>query len=846
MTLISRFTPRMYDEQKLERLFVNREKMLQSAVERIREASISGRRSHVLYVGPRGAGKTHLVSLIYHRAKKLNEFGEGFAISWLPEDPWGLISYEKLMSEIEKNSEPLLYETQLHPSLNVVLVENLDRVLTALGREGQQQLRARLERGGDILLIATSTRLTDYMIEQAQPFYGFFDTIELKPFTLDEAIIMLRRIAELDGDRTLVTRLGEPDTRARLAAIERLAGGQPRIWAFLAVGLTTENLKNFVDLLLECFDDLTPYYQEQLGRLSSNELQAVWALIETDGAMTVQAIAAATGIEQRSLAKTLRGLSPAWMVPRKGYLMQFVDKRLTYYQLSEPLARLALQIKASKGRPIKLAVNFLTAWYSRDELELTTRHMREWQPSFEFSGEMAQAYVEEAQAGAQTPGGRFRQHLLMGTPTLQYSERYPAKPDEAVIAECARVDGALAELQNNGSAQTILSLPTGIAEILEEQLQENSVGLVRNEIALLAVRSGGDERWLQNTLDSLVALKPHEERMAQLILGSIRLLLKQTEAGLATFDSALSQDTAELTSREWEIIATTATCPVRPLSEEAQVGILCRTAAYIADSDLPTFAGISLAGKRSSAADKQLIATLTKRITGSDFSGVLTRNELLTALQQNVDFHAPEWFGPRMSIALYDYLYGKTAHDKKNLAEIIEEAKAHPDFEIAKRLQFEALLVAIDTEFDNAKESIDTLERIVQEATTELGSEHSATLRFRGNLANQIGKSGNPEDALVLYNSLLDDYVRIFGPDHPDTLFIREKIASLTYDAGNPEDALALYDSLLDDFVRVFGSDYPLTLLIRDMIESMRRVVVFSKISVAAKAASFVFKDTEK
>jgi hypothetical protein len=812
MTLTARFTPSILDEQTLERLFVNRGELLQSAVERIREASISGRRSHVLYVGSRGAGKTHLISLIYHRVKKLDEFGERFAISWLPEDAWGLTSYERLMSEIEKSSESSLYDKQLHPSLNVVLIENLDRVLAALGTEGQRQLRARLERGGDILLIATSTRLTDYMIEQAQPFYGFFDTVELKPFTLDEAIVMLQRIAELDGDRTLVTRLGESDTRARLAAIERLAGGQPRIWALLAAGLTAKNLKDFVDLLLERFDDLTPYYQEQLGRLSSNELQAVLALIEADGAMTVQAIAEATGIEQRSLAKTLRGLSPAWVIPRKGYLMQFVDKRATYYQLAEPLARIALQIKASKGRPIRLAVDFLTAWYSRDELELTARHMQEQWLSFGFSGEMAQAYVGEAQTDVRTPSGRFREHLLIGVPTLQYSERYPTKPDEAVVEECRRVDDALAELQNNGTAKKILSLPAGIAEILEEQLQENSVGLVRSEIALLAIRSGGDKRWLQNALYSLAALKPHEERMAQLILGSIRLLLGQAEAGLVTFYFAFDGDAAELTSYEWEIVATTVTYPVRALSEVAQVGVLCRTAAFVADSDLPAFATIIFEGIRSSAANEQLIAALTKRITGSDLVEAATPDGLLEVLQQNVNFHASEWFEPRAKIAWQRYLLDDILCAKKELAEIIEEARAHPDFEIAERLEFEAELAIIDSELDGAEYSITVFERIIQEATTELGPEHNRTLMFRRDLARQIGEAGRPEEALALLTSLFKDRVHIFGSEHPRTLLVRDSIAYWTGETGRSEEALILYAALFEDYMRLLGPDHPSTL----------------------------------
>ncbi len=64
---VSRFTPSRTDPEILERIFVQREAVAKDAVERLSESVLSGNMHHLLFIGPRGSGKTHLVALIFHR-----------------------------------------------------------------------------------------------------------------------------------------------------------------------------------------------------------------------------------------------------------------------------------------------------------------------------------------------------------------------------------------------------------------------------------------------------------------------------------------------------------------------------------------------------------------------------------------------------------------------------------------------------------------------------------------------------------------------------------------------------------------------------------------------------------
>ena len=209
-----------------------------------------------------------------------------------------------------------------------------------------------LENHRPLLLIATATRLGDDLLNQSEPFYGFFDTTTLEPFDVDDAASMLKCIAEVNGDKGLADRLDEPWARNRLATVAHLAGGQPRVWALLGSGLTIERLDDLVSTLMERFDDLTPYYQQQLDRLSLHERKAVRALAAAEGALTVGQIAERSGIEAKSLAKTITELRRrGWIVRRTGLLADLGDKRRSYYELAEPLARLAFQLKEAAWAP---------------------------------------------------------------------------------------------------------------------------------------------------------------------------------------------------------------------------------------------------------------------------------------------------------------------------------------------------------------------------------------------------------------------------------------------------------------------------------------------------------------
>ena len=61
---ISRFTPSTMPAELLERLFVVRQPILEELMKRVKALGHTPSPHHSLLVGPRGAGKTHLISLV--------------------------------------------------------------------------------------------------------------------------------------------------------------------------------------------------------------------------------------------------------------------------------------------------------------------------------------------------------------------------------------------------------------------------------------------------------------------------------------------------------------------------------------------------------------------------------------------------------------------------------------------------------------------------------------------------------------------------------------------------------------------------------------------------------------
>ena len=403
------FTPSLMPEEVLERMCVAREPVLKTLEKRVKKLGHTPSPNHTLLVGPHGVGKTHVIFLAYQRCTRLtaSQNDPSARIARLPEAPWTITSYGRFLAAIldrvspaaTRNTDESTLEVQLRDTLRtygpiVVFAESVDQIFVALGEDGQQKLRSFLQTETRILIIGSATRLDRSLSESASPFFGFFDTIRLAPFSPEDARKMLTSVARESDNSALADHLSSTEAMASIHAITHLTGGTPRVWAVLGNALNTAGFTDLKTLLLTCLDSFTPYYYEQLAQLSPLQRLVIAELAAANRPLPVKDLAERVGSEQRSVAKAVSDLSErGWTKPVSTVFTDLLDQRRSYYDFADPLARLVLQLKDSDTLSLPRIVIFLETWFGTQRLTASS--------SFELLGAVEDALASAAQGDAE-------------------------------------------------------------------------------------------------------------------------------------------------------------------------------------------------------------------------------------------------------------------------------------------------------------------------------------------------------------------------------------------------------------------------------------------------------------
>jgi tetratricopeptide (TPR) repeat protein len=389
---LSHYTPSLMNPEDLDAIFVQRQPLLTDLLENIERSVLTEAKHHALLIGPRGIGKTHLISMIYHRVSANEIFKDKLKIAWLREEEWGVATFLDLLVRIlnaliEEYKDPNLEEqvkglysvsTEQAEQLAghilkqycqdktlLLLMENLDEIFKGLDELGQQAFRAYLQNYGFITIVATSQSLFSGVKSRNLPFYGFFSLTHLKPLVLEEAIELLANIAKWRGDQDLADLLITPLGKSRIRAIHHLAGGNHRIYIIFSQFLTNDSLDSLVKPFMQTLDDLTPFYQSRMQFISPQQRKIIEYLCEQRGKIAVKQIAQHCFISQQTASSQLKQLREMGYV----YSESESEGRESFYELQEPLMRICLEAKTRRGTPNQLFISFLRVWFSRNELE---------------------------------------------------------------------------------------------------------------------------------------------------------------------------------------------------------------------------------------------------------------------------------------------------------------------------------------------------------------------------------------------------------------------------------------------------------------------------------------------
>jgi len=520
--------------EMLEAIFVQRQELAADTVARVRESVLNGNKHYMLFVGPRGCGKTHFVSLIYHRLKTIDDLGDKLRVAWLNEDKTSTTVldlnrriYETLNKHypdefpadqlnVIYDQDPAEASAYLQELLNdrladksaLVIIENLDAMFRNLGRAGQHEWRSFLQESGKFTVLATAQQLFPGVSDRNLPFYGSFQTSYFKPLSVPEGIDLLKNIAEQQEDKELAAFLATPEGRSRVRTLHHLSGGNHRVYVVFSEFINRKSLDELVTPFEETLDELTPYYQERLRWLTPQQRMIVEHLCTSDRALPVKEIARSLFATNQTISKQLKELK------QKRYVRSAQRGRESLYELTEPLMRLAMELKENRGGPVRLIVDFLRVWYSRKELQNRLRLLSDTE-------RMERIHVESAIEKLESGEENLRIHTLRSD-----IEHLADQGDEAGVREA--VEELTVELI--GSTDDKLR-QAGLLMKLASQLYRWEQHVTALDVINEAVELAPEDASV------------HSER------GYILSALRRYEEALAEHDKAIEQDPTNTSRR---------------------------------------------------------------------------------------------------------------------------------------------------------------------------------------------------------------------------------------------------------------------------------------------------------
>ncbi len=336
-------------------------------------------KQHWLITGPRGIGKSHLLTLLYHKVKNDERLSKQWITVLFPEElrmandlaKFLERTVNEILLELEREQNPISSELKkeitktkeippverndyLFSLLNwihqatgrfiLLITENLQQLLgKKIGEIEQKKLRAFLQTHDTVLLISSATSVFNILHDHKQPFYHFFHLKRLNDMSFDEMKSLIANLMSESGGAYAMASISKNE--ARLRAIHSFTGGNPRLAVFLSEILKTDVPDEMLDFMDELLDELNPYFEAILNDTPDYMEEVMNTLAIFEPAQSPKEIADHLEAEQSTIRNYLKQMKDS------GYVrVAFSKGNSNFYRLSEYLYRIWYQMRDSSHR----------------------------------------------------------------------------------------------------------------------------------------------------------------------------------------------------------------------------------------------------------------------------------------------------------------------------------------------------------------------------------------------------------------------------------------------------------------------------------------------------------------
>jgi hypothetical protein len=388
-----------------------------------------GPANHILLVGPRGIGKTHVLALLDHYTSgRLTppDDSKGALAGWVPiffseEEFAGQNSLAnflltamhklgeaqpqevlwKLPADLPAQGDAAITECcfdrlrRFHAERGrrlLLLVDNLQRILPQWPSDDHDSLRAFLSGQGFVLLVGTAPSVFKDVLDQRAAFHQFFDIQVLPDLSEGEMLELLRRLYREDGREADFEARREELSR-KLPAFLSLTGGNPRLVLFLYQVATRSTFLEIESALSELLDGLHDYFLQRFERLPDQPRKILDTIAQMPGPATPTEIAQAARLPVAIINAQIRHLKADHYVQ----IVKFKRQRATRYDITERLFRIWRQTATVAGRRrFRFLTDFLKLYFTPEEVRsLYLQHAAFIGPDLAGDREAILRHIEE-------------------------------------------------------------------------------------------------------------------------------------------------------------------------------------------------------------------------------------------------------------------------------------------------------------------------------------------------------------------------------------------------------------------------------------------------------------------
>jgi biotin operon repressor len=311
------------------------------------KAWLAGQRPHPLYLfGPRGSGKSHLLSLAMGELR--GDPSAELRVLHVPEDVPAASSANELLARIARSDRgargPVQAGAPGSIGRAVVFIEALDVHLAEMSLDERRELRRRWQDDG-FLIVATGHALTDAFTSRDEPFYHAFRAQPVLALTGREAAALLDRIV-----RPAVSRSATWPARREVLMV--LAEGSPRALCALGAASGADPAGAASDVLLAVVQQLSAHHLHGFRALSAQQQRIVEALCLEPAEAAAARVGQALGLSSATVTSQCRRLQD------QGVLLTRDHHGQTLWRVAEPLFRCWFEYRSApweEGRVALLA-----------------------------------------------------------------------------------------------------------------------------------------------------------------------------------------------------------------------------------------------------------------------------------------------------------------------------------------------------------------------------------------------------------------------------------------------------------------------------------------------------------